>query len=143
MYTFIYEGAPEARVTGAGAVWALCVERGNKRYLAQNHGLLRAISALITDVDAPPQAQRYAASALRNLATDLWVMDCMAAADKDLVKVPLRKCQNFSQPENISRRVELLCLCLEIGKDVWRHFVGWDRRACYVRVRDSDIVESS
>jgi len=43
------------------------------RFLAQNHELLRAIAATINDVDAPPQAQGYAASALRNLATDLWV----------------------------------------------------------------------
>ena len=35
---------------------------------------------------------RYAAAALRNLATDLWVMDCMAAADKDLIRILLRHC---------------------------------------------------
>jgi hypothetical protein len=50
-------GAASARSTAAGAVWALCVERGNKRYLAQNHDLLKAIAALINDVEAPVQAQ--------------------------------------------------------------------------------------
>jgi hypothetical protein len=94
-------GAPSARVTAAGAVWALCVERGNKRFLAQNHTLLRAIAATINDVDAPSQAQGHAASALRNLATDLWVMDCMAAADKDLVKVLLRKCEILNWQHSI------------------------------------------
>lgn len=88
----LQHGAAAARISGAGAVWALCVERGNKRYLAQDHDLLKAIAHLIQDLDAPAQARTYAARALRNLATDQWVMDCLAAADKDLVKVLLRHC---------------------------------------------------
>ena len=31
-------------VCSAGAVWALCIERANKRFLAQNHELLKAIA---------------------------------------------------------------------------------------------------
>jgi hypothetical protein len=35
--------------------------------------LLKALAALINDIEGPEKAVMYASSALRNLATDLWV----------------------------------------------------------------------
>ena len=39
----------------------------------QDHDLLKALAALINDIEGPEKAVMYASSALRNLATDLWV----------------------------------------------------------------------
>jgi hypothetical protein len=58
-------GASEARESAAGALWALCVERGNKRFLAQDRQLLQAISATINDVDASDKTVGFCGMPLR------------------------------------------------------------------------------
>ena len=94
-------GASEARESAAGALWALCVERGNKRFLAQDRQLLQAISATINDVDASDKTVGFRGMPLCRSPGDFYqpVLDAQAYLRKHSLRHKRARAHQHTQTD--------------------------------------------
>ena len=94
-------GASEARESAAGALWALCVERGNKRFLAQDRQLLQAISATINDVDASDRTVGFCGMPLCRRPGDFYqpVLDAQAHLRKHSLRHKRARAHQHTQTD--------------------------------------------
>ena len=88
----LVSGPPEAQEAAAAAVWCLAIERGNKRRLGLQPGVVQGLSAILKSPDSSADARRYASNAIRNLGTDPVALSYISAEEPTIVDHLMKDC---------------------------------------------------
>jgi hypothetical protein len=88
----LLDGTPSAQEAAAAAVWCLAIERGNKRKVGLQPGIVSGLSSIIRSADSSVDARRYASNAIRNLGTDPVALSYISGLERSIVDHLMKDC---------------------------------------------------
>jgi hypothetical protein len=88
----LLDGTPPAQQAAAAAVWCLAIERGNKRKVGLQPGIVSGLSGIIRSDESSVDAKRYASNAIRNLGTDPVALSYISGLERNIVDHLMKDC---------------------------------------------------